>query len=84
MAVELSEENHTSLWIPPGFAHGFVVLSETAHFTYKCTDTYHPECEAGMRWDDPTLALKWPTDGLEVITSPKDTAAQFFSERVAI
>ena len=84
VAVELSEENHTSLWIPPGFAHGFVVLSETAHFTYKCTDTYHPECEAGMRWDDPTLAIKWPISGLEVITSPKDTSAPFFSERVAI
>ena len=84
VAVELSEENHLSLWIPPGFAHGFVVLSDTAHFTYKCTDTYHPECEAGMRWDDPTLAIKWPTDGLDVLTSPKDTAAQPFSEDVAI
>ena len=84
VAEELSEENHLSLWIPPGFAHGFVVLSDTAHFTYKCTDTYHPECEAGMRWDDPTLAIKWPTDGLDVLTSPKDTAAQPFSEDVAI
>lgn len=84
VAEELSEENHLSLWIPPGFAHGFVVLSDTAHFTYKCTDTYHPECEAGMRWDDPTLAIKWPTDGLDVLTSPKDTAAQPFSEGVAI
>lgn len=84
VAEELSEENHLSLWIPPGFAHGFVVLSETAHFTYKCTDTYHPECEAGMRWDDPVLAIKWPTEGLNVITSPKDTSAQPFSESVAI
>ena len=81
---ELSEENHTSLWIPPGFAHGFMVLSDVAHFTYKCTDTYHPECEAGMRWNDPTLAIKWPVDGVEVITSPKDTSAQPFSESVAI
>ena len=81
---DLSEENHTSLWIPPGFAHGFMVLSDTAHFTYKCTDTYHPECEAGMRWDDPTLAIAWPMDGIEVQTSPKDSSAQPFSESVAI
>lgn len=82
--VELSEENHTSLWIPPGFAHGFMVLSDTAHFTYKCTDTYHPECEAGMRWNDPTLAITWPLEGIEVRTSAKDTEAQLFSEGVAI
>lgn len=81
---ELSEENHCSLWIPPGFAHGFLVLSETAHFTYRCTDTYHPECEAGMRWDDPTLAIAWPVDGLEVVASPKDRTAQPFSEAVAV
>lgn len=81
---ELSEENHLSLWIPPGFAHGFMVLSEIAHFAYKCTDTYHPECEAGMRWNDPTLAIPWPTEGMTVLTSPKDTAAQLFSESVAI
>ena len=81
---ELSEENHTSLWIPPGFAHGFMVLSDAAHFTYKCTDTYHPECEAGMRWNDPTLAIAWPLEGINVLTSPKDTDAQLFSESVAI
>ena len=81
---ELSEENHLSLWIPPGFAHGFLVLSEIAHFSYKCTDTYHPESEAGMRWNDPTLAIAWPTDGMEVLASPKDMAAQLFSESVAI
>lgn len=84
VAQELSEENHTSLWIPAGFAHGFVVLSDTAHFMYKCTDTYHPECEAGMRWDDPTLAIRWPIEGLAILTSPKDTSAQPFSESVAI
>ena len=84
VGVRLSGENGRQFMIPRGFAHGFVVLSDTAHFTYKCTDTYHPECEAGMRWDDPTLAIKWPTDGLDVLTSPKDTAAQPFSEDVAI
>ena len=84
VAEELSEENHLSLWIPPGFAHGFLVLSDTAHFMYKCTDTYHPECEASMRWDDPTLAIGWPISGMEILTSPKDTSAQSFSESVAI
>ena len=81
---KLSEVDHASLWIPPGFAHGFMALSDTAHFIYKCTDTYHPECEAAMRWNDPTLAIEWPTDGIEVITSSKDTNAPAFSEDVAI
>ena len=81
---ELSDENHLSLWIPPGFAHGFMVMSDSAHFTYKCTDVYHPECEAGMRWDDPTLAIDWPIGGIEIKTSPKDSASQPFSEAVAI
>lgn len=81
---ELSEDNHVSLWIPPGFAHGFLVLSETAHFIYRCTDVYHPECEAGMRWDDPSLAIAWPVDGLDVVSSQKDCMAQPFSEAVAV
>lgn len=81
---ELSEENHVSLWIPPGFAHGFLVLSETAHFAYRCTDMYHPECESGMRWDDPSLAIAWPVDGVDVIASQKDRMAQPFSEAVAV
>ncbi len=81
---ELSEENHVSLWIPPGFAHGFLVLSETAHFAYRCTDVYHPECESGMRWDDPSLAIAWPVDGVDVIASQKDRMAQPFSEAVAV
>ena len=77
---ELSEENHTSLWIPPGFAHGFMVLSDTAHFTYKCTDTYHPESEAGMRWNDPTLAIDWGISPEEVILSEKDGRAPWFRD----
>jgi len=59
-AVTLSSENKKQFYIPPGFAHGFCVLSETALFTYKCTDLYHPECDGGVRWDDPTIGIQWP------------------------
>ena len=56
----LSEENHRQVYVPPGFAHGFCVLSETADFLYKCTDFYHPEDEAGILWNDPDLGIHWP------------------------
>jgi dTDP-4-dehydrorhamnose 3,5-epimerase len=56
----LSGDNHRQMYIPPGFAHGFCVLSETAHFLYKCTSFYAPEDEYGLRWDDPALAIAWP------------------------
>jgi dTDP-4-dehydrorhamnose 3,5-epimerase len=58
--VILSGDNHYQLYIPPGFAHGFYVLSETAHFLYKCTDFYTPGDEYGLRWDDPALHIEWP------------------------
>jgi len=58
----LSEENGWQLYVPEGFAHGFVVTSDEALFAYKCTDVYHPEAEATVRWDDPDLAIPWPTD----------------------
>lgn len=79
-ARELSEENHAMLWVPPGFAHGFAVLSETAHFTYKCTNVYAPQAEANFRWNDPDLAIAWPLEGLEPCTSPKDNAAPRFRD----
>lgn len=58
--VILSEENKTQFWIPPGLAHGFVVLSEIADFEYKCTDYYNSKCEGCLQWDDPDVAIEWP------------------------
>ncbi len=72
VGVWLSAENKRQLWIPPGFAHGFCVVSETALFTYKCTDYYAPEAEGTVRWDDPELGIAWPVS--DPIVSPKDAA----------
>lgn len=58
--TELSDKNHRQLYIPPGFAHGFCVLSENVDFLYKCTDFYHPEDEGGVIWNDPQIAIAWP------------------------
>jgi dTDP-4-dehydrorhamnose 3,5-epimerase len=60
--VTLSEDNHKMLWVPPGFAHGFYVTSATADFQYKCTDFYNASAEVSLAWDDPTVAIKWPTE----------------------
>jgi len=60
VGVELTEENHKQLWVPPGYAHGFCVLSETADFQYKCTDYYDPSDECGVIWNDPDVAIEWP------------------------
>ena len=60
VGVELSEDNHRQCWIPPGFAHGFVVLSDTADFLYKTTDTYAPEHERCLIWNDPSVGIEWP------------------------
>jgi len=73
--VELSDENQRQLWIPPGFAHGFLVLSESADFLYKTTAYYAPDAEAAVRWDDPTLAIEWPAVETGVRVSGKDEAA---------
>ena len=72
-AVVLSAENKRQFWIPEGFAHGFVTLSDTAVFTYLCTDTYQPQCDANVAWDDPELAIDWALK--DVLLSPKDAAA---------
>lgn len=69
----LSDENKRQFYIPEGFAHGFLVLSEEAIFAYKCTDFYHPEDEDGIIWNDPDLAIEWPIDDdIEIIISEKD------------
>ncbi|HWJ96048.1 MAG TPA: dTDP-4-dehydrorhamnose 3,5-epimerase [Telluria sp.] len=74
--VELSAENHRQLWIPPGFAHGFLVLSELADFLYKTTAFYCAAAEASVRWDDPTIAISWPIpEGATPTLSEKDARA---------
>lgn len=78
----LSGENHRQLLIPRGFAHGFLVLSDTALLRYKCDDFYHPEDEGGIVWNDPTLAVAWPDVG-EVILSEKDRHFPTFRETAA-
>lgn len=77
--VYLSGDNKRQFWVPPGFAHGFVVVSETADFEYKCTDYYDPTDEGSIAWDDPELAIDWP-EGLEVKLSEKDAKAPGFRE----
>ncbi len=80
VSVELSEENCKQLLIPEGFAHGFSVLSETAIVQYKCTEYYHPETEAGIMFDDPTLDVDWGIPLDEAIVSEKDLKNITFSE----
>ncbi|HVZ46141.1 MAG TPA: dTDP-4-dehydrorhamnose 3,5-epimerase [Ramlibacter sp.] len=75
--VELSAENHRQLWVPPGFAHGFLVLSEWADFLYKTTDYYAPQHERALAWDDPHVGIAWPLEELATapVLSQKDQAA---------
>jgi dTDP-4-dehydrorhamnose 3,5-epimerase len=73
--VELSAENHRLIWVPPGFGHGFYVLSEQAEFVYKCTDYYAREHERVIRYDDPDIGIDWPlVPGVETVLSDKDLA----------
>jgi dTDP-4-dehydrorhamnose 3,5-epimerase len=74
----LSAENHRQIFIPPGFAHGFLVTADDAMIAYKCTDYYVPECEQAIRWNDPTLDIPWPNDA--PILSARDAAAPRLSE----
>jgi dTDP-4-dehydrorhamnose 3,5-epimerase len=73
VAVELSEATPRQLWIPPGFAHGFCVLSESADFFYKCTELYAPEAERSIAWNDPAIGIRWPVS--EPLLSAKDRVA---------
>lgn len=68
VGVELSDENHRQLWVPPGYAHGFCVLSDVADFQYKCTDFYFPDDEGGLIWNDPEIAISWPFDTPQLST----------------
>lgn len=76
VGVELTEDNHKQLWIPPGFAHGFLVLSDFADFLYKTTDYYAAEHERCIRWDDPDLAIGWPSN-ISPLLSIRDSNASF-------
>jgi len=78
VAVELSEHNRWQLWVPRGFAHGFVVLSETADFFYKCDEFYSPKDEIVVRWDDPAIGIKWGVENPSL--SARDAAAPLLSE----
>ncbi|MGO2511200.1 dTDP-4-dehydrorhamnose 3,5-epimerase [Marinomonas polaris] len=75
----LSEENKRQFWVPPGLAHGFVVLSDVADFEYKCTDYYDPSDEGCLMWNDPTVGIEWP-EGIEPILSAKDQLGHILAE----
>jgi dTDP-4-dehydrorhamnose 3,5-epimerase len=79
----LSAENKRQLWVPEGFAHGFLVLSDVAEFLYKTTGYYHPEHERCIRWDDPTLGIAWPIAGASPVVSAKDAAGAAFRDAAA-
>lgn len=78
--VELSEENKRQFFIPRGFAHGFLVLSEEAIFTYKVDNPYSPSTDGGIRWNDPDLGIEWPIDPAKVLTSEKDLNQPFLKD----
>jgi dTDP-4-dehydrorhamnose 3,5-epimerase len=82
VGVELSAQNQRQLWVPPGFAHGFLTLSESADFLYKTTDYYAPEHEQALAWNDPHVAVAWPLDQLSATpaTSAKDAAAHRWAD----
>ncbi|HAT2491753.1 TPA: dTDP-4-dehydrorhamnose 3,5-epimerase [Aeromonas hydrophila] len=80
VGVHLSGENKRQLWIPEGFAHGFVTLSETAEFLYKTTNYYAPQCEGSIRWNEPQLAIEWPIN--DVLLSGKDKKGMSLSDYI--
>jgi len=76
----LSADNHRQLWVPPGFAHGFYVLSDSADLFYKCTDYYHPEDDHSLLWNDPEIGIEWPLLSSEPLLSAKDAQAKPLAE----
>ena len=81
VGVTLSDTNHHMLWVPPGFAHGYLAMSEEIDFLYKCTDFYAPQLERAIRWNDPQLGVEWPLpSGVSPTLSGKDTLAPLFKE----
>lgn len=78
VAVELNDQNHALLYIPPGFAHGFISLTEDVHLLYKCTNEYDPQADAGVRWNDPDIAIPWPA--ANPIVSTKDAVLPFLQQ----
>ncbi len=81
VGVILSAEKKNMLYIPKDFAHGFLVLSDEAEFTYKCDEFYHPEDEGGIRWDDPTIGIEWPEVGGSVVLSNRDSRFKMLVEK---
>jgi len=79
VGVHLNADNHRQLWVPPGFAHGFVVTSESAEFLYKTTDYWYPEHERSLLWSDPTVAIQWPLDTAPLLAA-KDAAGRLLAE----
>jgi dTDP-4-dehydrorhamnose 3,5-epimerase len=83
VSAELTAQNHHMLWVPAGFAHGFVVLSESTHFLYKCTDYYAPEDEHAIAWDDPDLKIDWQLPpGVQPVLSARDRGAKRFRDAI--
>ena len=80
VGYELSDANKRMLWVPPGFAHGFVVLSDNADFLYKCTQLYDGSDDRGIRWDDPAIGIDWPLAGITPQLSGKDAAAPLLAD----
>jgi dTDP-4-dehydrorhamnose 3,5-epimerase len=78
--AELSSDNYRMMWLPPGLAHGFLVLSDSADFLYKTSAYYAPSAERCLRWNDPTLAIRWPDTGRPPILSPRDAVAPLLAD----
>jgi dTDP-4-dehydrorhamnose 3,5-epimerase len=82
VGMELSEDNQQQLWVPPGFGHGFLVLSEFADFQYKTTDYYAPEHERCIAWNDPTLAIQWPLQSAPLVSAKDSGGSSFLQAEV--